>query len=59
MVSVTVYRTFEDGTPIVSITHFSYENVARKHRFSRREIEILMPAASIQAFVGATQYDFC
>jgi hypothetical protein len=59
VVSVTVYWTFEDDTSIVSIPHFSYENVARKHRFSRQEIEILMPAASIQAFIGATQYDFC
>jgi hypothetical protein len=55
VVSVTVYRTFEDGTSIVSNTYFVYGNDTRKHRFVRQEIEILVPAASIQEFAGAKQ----
>jgi hypothetical protein len=53
VVSVTVYRTFEDGTSIVRTTYFVYENGTWKHRFSGEEIEIFMPGASYQEFVAA------
>ena len=43
VVSVTVYRTFKDGTSITRSTYFVYEDDSWKHRFSQQEIELFMP----------------
>jgi hypothetical protein len=55
VVSVTVYRTFKDGTSIDRDTYFVYEDGAWKHRFGEEEIGFFMPEASFEEFVAAQQ----
>jgi hypothetical protein len=54
VVSVTVYRTFKDGTSITRGTFFVSEGGMWKHRFTEEEIEIFMPGVPYEEFV-ATQ----
>lgn len=53
VVSVTVYRTFKDGTSITRETYFVSEGGTWKHRFSREEVEIFMPGVPFEEFVAA------
>jgi hypothetical protein len=53
VVSVTVYRTFKDGTSITRETYFVSEGGTWMHRFSREEIEIFMPGVPFEEFVAA------
>jgi hypothetical protein len=53
VVSVTVYRTFKDGTSITRGTFFVSESGAWKHRFTEEEIEIFMPGVPYEQFVAA------
>jgi hypothetical protein len=53
VVSVTVYRTFKDGTSITRGTFFVSEGGAWKHRFTEEEIEIFMPGVPYEQFVAA------
>jgi Domain of unknown function (DUF4352) len=55
VVSVTVYRTFKDGTAIDRDTYFVFEDGVWKHRFSEEEIGIFMPGASFEEFSGTHQ----
>jgi hypothetical protein len=52
-VSVTVYRTFKDGTSITRDTLFVSEDGEWKHRFTHEEVEIFMPGVPYEAFVAA------
>jgi hypothetical protein len=52
-VSVTVYRTFKDGTSITRDTFFVMEDGEWKHRFSQEEIGIFMPGVPYEEFVAA------
>jgi len=52
-VSVTVYRTFKDGTSITRDTFFVSEEGEWKHRFTQEEVEISMPGAPYEEFVAA------
>src|SRR5215203_3060928 len=53
VVSVTVYRTFKDGTSITRGTFFVSESGIWKHRFTEEEIEIFMPGVPYEQFVAA------
>jgi hypothetical protein len=53
VVSVTIYRTFEDGTSITRDTLFVSEGGLWKHRFSQEEIDIFMPGVPYEEFVAA------
>jgi Domain of unknown function (DUF4352) len=53
VVSVTVYRTFKDGTSITRDTFFVSEEGAWKHRFTQEEIDIFMPGVPYEEFVAA------
>jgi hypothetical protein len=53
VVSVTVYRTFKDGTSITRGTFFVSEGGAWKHRFTEEEIDIFMPGVPYEQFVAA------
>ena len=53
VVSVTVYRTFKDGTSITRDTYFVPEGGTWKHRFTQEEIEIFMPGVPFEEFVAA------
>jgi hypothetical protein len=53
VVSVTIYRTFEDGTSITRDTLFVSEGGLWKHRFSQEEIGIFMPGVPYEEFVAA------
>jgi hypothetical protein len=53
VVSVTVYRTFKDGTSITRGTFFVSEGGVWKHRFTEEEIEIFMPGVPYEQFVAA------
>ena len=53
MVSVTIYRTFKDGTSIARDTLFVSEGGVWKHRFTEEEIAIFMPGVSYEEFVAA------
>jgi len=53
VVSVTVYRTFKDGTSLTRDTFFVSEEGAWKHRFSQEEIDIFMPGVPYDEFVAA------
>lgn len=53
IVSVSVYRTFKDGTSITRETYFVSEGGVWKHRFSEEEIEIFMPGVPYEQFVAA------
>lgn len=54
VVSVSVYRTFKDGTSITRDTFFVSEGGAWKHSFTEEEIDIFMPGVPYEQFV-ATQ----
>jgi hypothetical protein len=53
VVSVTIYRTFTDGTSITRDTLFASEGGLWKHRFSQEEIGIFMPGVPYERFVAA------
>jgi hypothetical protein len=53
VVSVTINRTFEDGTSITRDTLFVSEGGLWKHRFSQEEIDIFMPGVPYEEFVAA------
>jgi Domain of unknown function (DUF4352) len=53
VVSVTIYRTFTDGTSITRDTLFASEGGLWKHRFSQEEISIFMPGVPYKEFVAA------
>jgi hypothetical protein len=53
VVSVTVYRTFTDGTSITRDTYFVLEDGEWKHRFTEGEKEIFMPGVPYEEFVVA------
>jgi hypothetical protein len=53
VVSVTVYRTFKDGTSITRDTLFVSEDGAWKHRFTEEEIALFMPGVPYEEFVAA------
>ena len=53
VVSVTIYRTFTDGTSITRDTLFVSEGGLWKHRFSQEEIGLFMPGISYKEFVAA------
>jgi Domain of unknown function (DUF4352) len=53
VVSVTVYRTFKDGTSITRDTLFVSEGGVWKHRFTEEEIAIFMPGVPYEQFVAA------
>jgi Domain of unknown function (DUF4352) len=53
VVSVTIFRTFEDGTSITRDTLFVSEGGLWKHRFSQEEIGIFMPGVPYERFVAA------
>jgi Domain of unknown function (DUF4352)/Excalibur calcium-binding domain len=55
VVSVTVYRSFKDGTSIDRGTFFVFEDGVWKHRFGEEEIGIFMPEASFEEFVAVQQ----
>lgn len=52
-VSVTVDRTFENGTSITRDTLFVMESGSWKHRFTEEEAEIFMPGTPYEEFVSA------
>jgi hypothetical protein len=52
-VSVTVYRTFKDGTSITHNTYFVSEDGEWKHRFTQEEVENFMPSVPYEEFVAA------
>ncbi len=52
VVSVTVYRTFKDGTSITRDTLFVEEGDLWKHRFTQGEIDIFMPGVPYEEFVA-------
>jgi hypothetical protein len=51
-VSVSVYRTFKNGTSISRDTYFVREEGTWKHRFTQEEIEIFMPGVPYEEFVA-------
>jgi hypothetical protein len=51
-VSVSVYRTFKDGSSISRETYFVREGGTWKHRFTQEEIEIFMPGVPYEDFVA-------
>jgi hypothetical protein len=53
VVSVTVYRTFKDGTSITRETFFVWESGEWRHRFGQEENQLFMPDASYEEFVAA------
>jgi serine protease Do len=53
VVSVTVYRTFTDGTSIGRDTFFVFEDGEWKHRFGQEENKVYMPDASYEQFLNA------
>jgi Domain of unknown function (DUF4352)/zinc-ribbon domain len=53
VVSVTINRTFTDGTSITRDTLFVSEGGLWKHRFSQEEIGIFMPGVPYERFVAA------
>jgi len=53
VVSVTIYRTFKDGTSITRTTFFVSEVGTWKHRFSQEEIDLFMPGVPYEEFVAA------
>jgi hypothetical protein len=53
VVSVSVYRTFKDGTSITRDTLFVSEGGVWKHSFTEEEIAIFMPGVSYEQFVAA------
>jgi hypothetical protein len=53
VVSVTVYRTFKDGTSIGRDTFFVWEDGEWKHRFGQEENKIFMPDTSYEELVEA------
>ena len=53
VVSVTIYRTFTDGTSITRDTLFVSEGGLWKHRFSQEEIGLFMPGVPYKEFVAA------
>jgi hypothetical protein len=55
VVSVNIYRTFEDGTDIDRETFFVFEDRVWKHRFAEEEIAFFMPEASFEEFVASQQ----
>ena len=55
VVSVTVNRTFEDGTSVTRNTYFVVEGSTWKHRFGEEEITSFMPNASHREFVATQQ----
>jgi hypothetical protein len=55
VVSVTVNRTFKDGTFITRNTYFVAEGSTWKHRFGEEEIGSYMPNASYREFVANQQ----
>jgi hypothetical protein len=55
VVSVNIYRTFEDGTVIDRQTFFVFEDEVWKHRFAEEEISFFMPEASFEEFVASQQ----
>ncbi len=55
VVSVTVYRTLEDGTSIDRDTFFVWEDGGWQHRFGQEENDLYMPEASYEEFVEARQ----
>jgi hypothetical protein len=55
VVSVSVYRTFKDGTVIDRDTYFVFEDGVWKHRFGEEEVDIFMPDASFEEFAGIQQ----
>jgi hypothetical protein len=55
VVSVTVYRTFKNGTSITRDTLFVREEGAWKHRFTQEEIDIFMPGVPYEEFVALQQ----
>jgi hypothetical protein len=55
VVSVNIYRTFEDGTVIDRETFFVFEDEVWKHRFAEEEIGFFMPGASFEEFVASQQ----
>ncbi len=54
-VSVTVYKTFKDGTSLGRDTFFVFENGEWKHRFGQEENKLYMPDASYQEFVKSQE----
>jgi len=54
-VSVTVNRTFKDGTFITGNTYFVAEGSTWKHRLGEEEIGSFMPDASYREFVATQQ----
>jgi hypothetical protein len=55
VVSVTVNRTFKDGTSITRNTYFVAEGSTWKHRLGEEEIGSFMPDASYREFVATQQ----
>ncbi len=55
VISVTVYRTFNDGTSLGRDTFFVWEDGGWKHRFGEEENKLYMPDASYEQFVEAQQ----
>jgi len=53
VVSVTVYRTFKDGTSLGRDTFFVWQNGEWKHRFGQEVNELYMPDTSYEEFVRA------
>jgi hypothetical protein len=53
VVSVTINRTFTDGTSITRDTLFASEGGLWKHRFSQEEIGLFMPGVPYKEFVAA------
>ena len=51
-VSVSVYRTFKDGSSISRDTYFVREDGAWKHRFTQEEIDLFMPGTPYEDFVA-------
>ena len=51
-VSLTVYRTFKNGSSITRETYFVREGGTWKHRFTQEEIEIFMPGVPYEDFVA-------
>jgi hypothetical protein len=55
VVSVNIYRTFEDGTDIDRETFFVFEDEVWKHRFAEEEMGFFIPEASFEEFVASQQ----
>ncbi len=55
VVSVTVKRTFKDGSSIMRDARFVYENGWCLHHLTEEEIEIFISDASYRVFVKARQ----